>query len=275
MDEALRQDEYGTLAVRGRDAAGFLQAQLSADIGAHALLAAWLDAKGRVLCLPRVLPVDDGYLLVMPAALVAAIASRMKLFVLRSSVSVAPGPGVTLLAGDQGREVLADAALLPEAPWAVASRDGRVALALPGDGHWIAAGVSADGCAGFAAQPGAWRLADLRAGLPEVYPVTSGTFVAQMINLDRLGAVSFTKGCFPGQEIVARAHYLGRVKRRARLFSTQGEAPPPGAMLAEDRGQVVRSAEAPGGSLTMAVVGESDDGPFRLPDGTPLSPVTG
>jgi folate-binding protein YgfZ len=275
LDEALRQDDYGTLAVRGRAAAGFLQAQLSAEIGARALLAAWLDARGRVLCLPRVLPADDGYLLVMPAPLVAAIASRMRLFVLRSAVTLVPGPGVILLAGDEARQFLADASLLPEGPWAVARRDAMFALGLPGDGHWIAAGVDTGRSAGFAAQRDAWRLADLSAGLPEVYPATSGMFVAQMINLDLLGAVSFTKGCFPGQEIVARAHYLGRVKRRARLFSATGPAPPPGAMLAEDRGQIVRSAPAPDGSLLMAVVAESDEGPFRLPDGSPLSPVTG
>jgi tRNA-modifying protein YgfZ len=119
---------------------------------------------------------------------------------------------------------------------------------------------------------GAWELAEIQAGIPEVYPQTSGQFVAQMLNLDKIGAVSFTKGCYPGQEIVARTHHLGRVKRRARLFRAAGAPPVPGESLADTAGTVVRAAAAADHCLVMAVVADDAAGPFTLADGRPLEP---
>jgi folate-binding Fe-S cluster repair protein YgfZ len=92
-----------------------------------------------------------------------------------------------------------------------------------------------------------------------------------MLNLDQIGAVSFTKGCYPGQEIVARAHHLGRVKRRARVFRAPGAPPPPGESLADSAGTVVRAAAAEAHCLVMAVVTEDSTGPFALTDGRPLT----
>jgi hypothetical protein len=68
----------------------------------------------------------------------------------------------------------------------------------------------------------AWHAADVAAGLPQIYTATSGQFVAQMLNLDCIGAISFTKGCYTGQEVIARAHYRGRVKRRMQRFISRG-----------------------------------------------------
>ncbi|NGP52252.1 tRNA-modifying protein YgfZ, partial [Thioalkalivibrio sp. XN8] len=131
------------------------------------------------------------------------------------------------------------------------------ALRLPGG--WLVAGElePAEVCDDPAAVA-AWERAELEAGLPEVYPETSGEFVAQMINLDRIGAVSFTKGCYPGQEIVARAHHLGRIKRRAQVFRLDGPPPAPGTKLEQPGGTVVRSVAADGGSLALVVVADSD-----------------
>jgi tRNA-modifying protein YgfZ len=94
-----------------------------------------------------------------------------------------------------------------------------------------------------------------------------------MLNLDRIGGVSFTKGCYPGQEIVARAHHLGRVKRRARLFRAAGAPPAPGETLADSGGTVVRAAAAADHCRVMAVVAEDAAGPFALADGRPLEAV--
>jgi folate-binding protein YgfZ len=69
-----------------------------------------------------------------------------------------------------------------------------------------------------------WNLADIAAGIPQVYPATSEQFVAQMLNLDGVGGISFTKGCYTGQEVIARAHYRGRVKRRMQRFRTLAAA---------------------------------------------------
>ena len=75
-----------------------------------------------------------------------------------------------------------------------------------------------DGPAGTALTRARWRALDIAAGLPQLYAATSGQFVAQMLNLDRIGAIAFDKGCYTGQEVIARAHYRGRVKRRMQRF---------------------------------------------------------
>jgi folate-binding protein YgfZ len=110
-----------------------------------------------------------------------------------------------------------------------------------------------------------------------VVPATRGEFVPQMVNLDLLDGISFSKGCYPGQEIVARTRYLGRVKRRMLRFATAGAAPPPGMALAGPAGpagQVVRAAHAGTGAELLAVVMlEALPGPLALADGTPLAPL--
>ncbi|MFM7707413.1 MAG: YgfZ/GcvT domain-containing protein, partial [Gammaproteobacteria bacterium] len=107
----------------------------------------------------------------------------------------------------------------------------------------------------------AWHLADLAAGLPEVHPTTRGAFVAQMLNLDVLGGISFTKGCYTGQEVIARAHYRGRVKRRLQRFEAAWPAgrpmPAPGETLhlADGRSaQLVDAGLRPDGKMEFLAV---------------------
>lgn len=102
-----------------------------------------------------------------------------------------------------------------------------------------------------------WRLAGIRAGLPQVYPETHETFVAQMLNLDVLGGVSFEKGCYTGQEIIARTHFRGAIKRRMFRFGSAGAPPAPGTrILAGDQhaGEVVDAAATNAGSELLAVI---------------------
>ncbi|HKS58543.1 MAG TPA: hypothetical protein VJS12_24830 [Steroidobacteraceae bacterium] len=102
-----------------------------------------------------------------------------------------------------------------------------------------------------------WRLAGIRAGLPQVYPETYETFVAQMLNLDVLGGISFEKGCYTGQEIIARTHFRGAIKRRMFRFGSTGAPPAPGTrILAGDQhaGDVVDSAATKEGSELLAVI---------------------
>jgi len=266
------------LAVRGPDARAFLQNQLSSDLDevtpTRGQLSGWHDPKGRVLAFLRVLPAPDGFLLLMHAGLLDTVQQRMRLFVLRSRVELQAGPVVYGLPDGEGAAagVLGGLALERTALSAACSEQISV-LRLPGDAGWLLAGtLSAAGDGPDAAAEDAWARAEIEAGLPEVYPETSGQFVAQMLNLDRIGGVSFTKGCYPGQEIVARAHHLGRVKRRARLFSAETAPPEPGASLADGGGTVVRAAPADGRCRVMAVVAEDAAGPFALADGTLLEP---
>jgi folate-binding protein YgfZ len=106
--------------------------------------------------------------------------------------------------------------------------------------------------------PAAAALAEIRLGLPAITPPLVDRFVAQMLNLDALGATVFDKGCYPGQEVVARVHNLGEVKRRARRYAATGPPPAIGVAVAAPSGdavgEVVRSAPAPGGCELLAVI---------------------
>lgn len=265
----------GSLAVRGDDARSFLQNQLSSDVarvtGTSGQLSGWHDPKGRVLAFLRVLPLTDGFLLVMHAGLVAAVEKRLRMFVLRARVAIAAGPAVYGVSAETLATLLPPGQSRPESGVSAsgqAESDGKLpalvtasfsAMRMPGAVGWLVAGeLPSDQVGANAAAVAAWERAELEAGIPEVYPETSGEFVAQMLNLDRIGAVSFTKGCYPGQEIVARAHHLGRVKRRAQVFRRPGPPPAPGAALDEPSGTVVRAVALDGESLVMAVVAQPE-----------------
>ena len=267
-----------SLAVTGPDAGSFLQNQLSSDVGevtaVRGQLSAWHDAKGRVLAVLRVLPWHAGYVLVMPTRLAPPVEQRLRMYVLRARVTLEAGPAVhALAAACEAPRWAAAGPGLPPAALGAAHDDTISILRMPGNSGWlIAADLGANAGPADPAAAAAWELAELEAGIPEVYLETSGQFLAQMLNLDRIGAISFTKGCYPGQEIVARAHHLGRVKRRARLFRAAGAPPAPGDALADSAGSVVRAAPDGSECLLMAVVAEDAPGPFSLLDGRRLVP---
>lgn len=271
-------DSLRALVVTGPDARAFLQSQLSSDLdevsATQGQLSGWHDPKGRVLAFLRVLPTPEGFLLLMHAGLLETVRQRMRMFVLRAKVKIEAGPAVFGWPDADGAATgVVGGLALERTPLAAACSEQFSVLRLPGHAGWLVAGtltVAGDGP--DAAAEAAWVRAEIEAGLPEVYPATSGQFVAQMLNLDRIGGVSFTKGCYPGQEIVARAHHLGRVKRRARVFHADGPPPPPGANLGDGGGTVVRAAPAEDGCIVMAVVAEDAPGPFTLADGMVLRP---
>jgi len=269
-------DSLSALAIEGPDARGFLQGQLSSNLDevtpTRGQLSGWHDPKGRVLAFLRVLPRGEGFLLVTHADLAGAIEKRLRMYILRAKVTVQAGPPVFGVAPGHAGPVAIGTGLEPGAePLDAACNASASAMRMPGHAGWLVVGeLGALPAPANAAAVGAWERAEIEAGIPEVYPATSGQFVAQMLNLDRLGAVSFTKGCYPGQEIVARAHHLGRVKRRARLFRVAGPPPAPGEALADAGGTVVRAAASGEHCLLMAVVPDDAAGPFALADGRPL-----
>lgn len=252
-------DDWRALAVSGQDRTTFLQGQLTQELArARAdatCLAGHADAKGRLLWAGHLFVREDSLCLLVPAASAEALASRLRLFVLRARVSItladlaiigiaggtpgnpptAPGWQTLQLAGDADRRLLIGPGTEQAGALAAAS--------IP----TISATISADH----------WRLADIRAGIPSIVPQTSGEFVPQMVNLDLLDGISFTKGCYTGQEIVARTHYLGRVKRRMLRFACNGPPPPPGSPVHGTRdgiGQVVSAAATAQGCEMLAVV---------------------
>jgi tRNA-modifying protein YgfZ len=231
-------DRYATLRVRGRDAASFLQGQLTQDVlalEADAMSpAALLTPQGRVLGVLWIERAPDGFGLVLPGSIALAVGDGLRRYVLRSKVTIEPGP------------------LEP------ASR-ARFEAALRARGAPSAA-VSAD-----------IALALVAAGLPEIGREASEEWIPQMLNLDLIGAVSFAKGCYTGQEIVARTQHLGRIKRR--MFRLALAGPPPAvksALLADGvkAGEVVLAAAASGGAECLAVLNlEARARPLALADG--------
>ena len=180
--------------------------ELLADRGS--LLAALSNAQGRVLAVLRLLFVaEDQVLIVLPAELAESVRQLLQKYVLRAKVTIAPASTTWRVYGVTG-------------PDAGAAAVTRMYMTMDAGG-WRQLIVAPRGEALPEAEPAtreSWRLADIEAGMPELFAATSGILVAQMLNLDLLDAISLTKGCYTGQEVIARAHYRGQVKRRMQRF---------------------------------------------------------
>jgi len=205
------------ISARGADAASFLHGQLTQDMQSlpddQARLAGYCTAKGRLLATMVVWRArdDDGLRMLVRADLAAALVKRLSMFVLRAKVKLAVEPdgvhGVTALQPQPG---------ISGAPWQCVHRASGVWITAPCADPQTVRGW----CLGTAPEAGvesdsaAWDADDVAAGLPWIEAATQDLFIPQTLNLDLIGGVSFTKGCYPGQEVVARSHYRGTVKRR-------------------------------------------------------------
>ena len=262
------------LAVTGADAATFLQGQFTSDVAAlapgSAQLSAWCSPKGRVLAtftLRRI--ASDHFELLLPRLLLEAVHRRLTLFVLRAKVALQQDVSdATVRIGIGGPLAQACAAALAgaaPAPLRWTAIEGGTLGALPG-GRFIACVEAARAPQLWErlaeARPGGfacWRWLTIRAGLPIILPPTQDRFVPQMLNLDALGAVSFQKGCYTGQEIVARTQYLGRLKERLALAHADAASPPGERLYAplfgdQPCGTVINAGAAPGGGADLLCV---------------------
>jgi folate-binding protein YgfZ len=229
-------DSLGVLCVRGADVVSFLQGQVSNDVALlgpeRSLLAGYHNPQGRVIALLHLVQAAaDEVLAILPRELAAPTASRLAKFILRAKVSVADESASWQVTGVVAPESPAQrpppfAGTLPQALNATARSGDSIALRIGAQpARWLLlvrvgasarAPVALAGCAPMALER--WRALAVAAGEPQVCAATSEEFVAQMLNLDVLGAIAFDKGCYTGQEVVARAHYRGRVKRRLQRF---------------------------------------------------------
>jgi folate-binding protein YgfZ len=233
--------DLGLLRVSGADAVTFLQGQSTCDIASlkpdESGLGAFCNPKGRVIASFRILRHGESYYLFVPADLVETIHKRLKIYVLRSKVSIenlTPHRGFIGLFGS--------GSALPEVSAAGQSDDvlmvqfsqksWRVLIAAETDTakrFWQELRSSPD-C--ILVNPSAWRLKNIEEGLPSETQATSEEFLPQMLNLDVLGGISYRKGCYTGQEVVARTHFLGNLKRRMfRLRTISERTPEPGDPL--------------------------------------------
>lgn len=221
----------GLIRAEGADAVAFLQGQLSTDIEKlndnNYQLSSWSNAKGRVVTLFHLFRQDDAIHMALPAPLLPAVLKRLSMYVLRSKVTLTDASDRLArfgLAGVDAKTLLAKADMdVPADVYSVTNQSELQVIRLHGQvprytvkGPVPALSAAWEKLETLGAQPAghdAWVLRRILAGEPSVHPETTEHFVAQMIDLDKLGGIDFKKGCYIGQEVIARAHYRGAVKR--------------------------------------------------------------
>lgn len=266
------------IAVHGPESQTFLQGQLSNDVRevtpTRAQASAWCSPKGRVLSCFLVFRHAGELMLQLPESLLDAIIKRMRMYVLRAKVNLEDRSAGIMRMGVIGTD--AEARLVEHfgpAPVElndVRSADGvtvirirgrRPRFEILGPREHVSAFWNACRPLANAAGALAWDLLDVEAGVASIGPETSDLFVPQMLNLDRTGGLSFTKGCYVGQEIVARTQHLGRIKRRMYRAQWSGATPLSAGddllVCADSRSikvQVVKATPAPAGGFEVLAV---------------------
>jgi folate-binding protein YgfZ len=228
--------DLGLIAVSGEEAAQFLHNQLTNDVEhlglAEARLAGYCSAKGRLLATFLMWKQADTVMLQLPRQIQPAVQKRLQMFVLRAKAKLGNAADDHVALGLAG-EATANALTpwfpnLPVTPYSKSDSDAGTLIRLPNAFgapryQWITDAETAQ-----SAWPAlinvltpvgtpAWRLTEIHAGVPQITQPTQEQFVPQMINFELIGGVNFKKGCYPGQEIVARSQYLGKLKRRMML----------------------------------------------------------
>ncbi len=235
--------DLGLLAFSGEEAAHFLHNQLTNDVehlaSTEARLAGYCSPKGRLLATLLMWRSADAVILQVPREIQAALQKRLQMFILRAKVKqvdINEQQAILGIGGQAAGAILANwFASLPSEPYAkVDAEAGTLIRVADGFGfpryQWIATVDQAKTAWPKLQQalqpvgPSWWRLADIQAGVPQVMQQTQDKFVPQMVNFEVIGGVNFKKGCYPGQEIVARSQYLGKLKRRMILASVQADA---------------------------------------------------
>jgi hypothetical protein len=268
---------HGLIRVSGGDIREFLQGQFTNDVTQitpeRSQLSSFCSPKGRMLALFRIFQRGDDLYLMLPRERLAATLKRLSMFVLRAQVTLSDASDELLIAGIAGD---CAAALLPQAPadTDASSTVGELTVirlggdrdrflvvgnAAPLQAWWQQAATQAT-----PASVDCWPLLDIRAGIPSVVESTTEAFVPQMANLQLINGVSFTKGCYTGQEVVARMQYLGTLKRRMyRVRIDTSDCPAPGSELfsassesGQGAGRVVDARPSPEGGCEALVVSQ-------------------
>ena len=283
---------YELIRFTGPDALEFLQALTTNDMAAlenpgHTVMTGFCAPQGRLLGLLRVWGSGETICARVPPGMAGALLPRLKMFVLRSEVEIEGPVGGFHFSGVAGPEAGAflKQAGIPAPERAGTSEtdgdrtvlrtgDARFEIALPVEG-FEALGDALNSTNIALLGPEAWGGYEIAAGIPEIYPATMDQFIPQMVNLDKLDVVSFSKGCYPGQEIIARIYSRGSVKRHMHVArADRDERIEPGTDVIDPEGKVigtvVRSApvsEGDRGQTMLAVIADSAmDSDLMLPD---------
>jgi hypothetical protein len=269
--------QFGTLRASGEDAQAFLQNMLSNDIHevdvSRTQLSSLNSPKGRMQATMLIWRDGDGYLLQLPRVLCEAMRKKLSMYVLRAKVKISDASDEIVLlglSGENAQEILRrQFGELPQLPFGFIDTEQAGVLKFSNTRFQISTTVQYASTLwqslNLHAQPVGsvcWDWLNIRNGIPVILPQTQEQFVPQMANLELIGGVNFKKGCYPGQEIVARMQYLGKLKRRMYLAHLDsGAAPQPGdelfsvEMEGQASGMIANASPAPdGGYDVLAVV---------------------
>ena len=266
----------GLLEISGEDAVSFLQGQVTNDVkkldGSNSQYAGYCSPKGRLFGLFLAFAHADHLHLQMPVSILEPIMKRLKMYVMRSKVVITEKSADILCFGIAGPNAQSTLTTLfnkvPQAAQELITLDDATLLRLAGDTpryqvftHTENAERIWNALSSNCTKVGksVWDYLEIQAGIPEIVPATQEAFVPQMVNLDSIDGINFKKGCYTGQEIVARTHYLGKVKRRTQLahINTE-EIPQAGDTIQvvdheEAIGLIVRAAPAPNGGVDALI----------------------
>ncbi|MCW8891242.1 MAG: folate-binding protein YgfZ [Sedimenticola sp.] len=298
----------GLIRVSGEDAQTFLQGQFTNDTRDvtenRSQLSAYCSPKGRMLANFRLFMNRGDYLLQMPLSTHGNVLKRLPMFVLMSKAKVTDATDELCTIGLAGECAVAllgkHFSTLPEQPGATIQQADTTLIRLPGAETrfqltgtpetiiplWQTLAENAS-----PGTPDYWSLLDIRAGIPNIYEETSDAFVPQMTNMQLVDGVSFTKGCYTGQEVVARMKYLGKLKRRMYLASVETDTQPspgdelfaPGSASGQGAGRIVDVRPSPSGGYELLAVAEiksfeegnlhliNDQGPLLHPSSLPYA----
>lgn len=288
----------GLIKASGEDTQNFLQGQFTNDVRkvnpALAQLSGWCSPKGRLLVTFLLWQHDGSYYLQLPLELQPAIQKRLTMFVMRSKVVLSDACKDAArfgIAGKDAESLLAkQLGALPQADFGVVNINETLVIRLPGNRFEIVASAEKaqalwNALAKDAKPVGshAWEWLEVRAGMPIITQPTQEQFVPQMVNLEAIGGVSFQKGCYPGQEIVARTQYLGKLKRRMYLAHLDSATPPQAGdeiyspeMEGQASGMLVNAQASPNGGYDVLAVmqigsAETNDVHLKALDGPKLA----
>jgi hypothetical protein len=268
---------FGLIRFSGAEAQTFLHNQLTCDVGALApgrsTYGGYCTPKGRVLATFLLWRSGEDFFMQLPSSLREPIQKQLSKFILRAKVKATDATPEWMLLGLAGKDAaaLVQRAVggVPTDVHQVAQAAGAMVIRLPGNHYEIVAArekapafLASLASGAERADADYWDWLDIRAGMPVILPATQEAFVPQMVNLDLIGGVSLTKGCYPGQEIVSRMHYRGTLKQRMYLANISGaDLPQPGDKLyspgfgEQACGTIVNAARSPeGGHDVLAVI---------------------
>ncbi len=298
--------DHSAYEITGEDATAFLQGQFCNDLAkvsaTQAQITGYCTPKGRLLALPTIVGWEGGYRLIVPNSVAEAFIKRLTMFVMRSKVTIKPLEdwavvGITATPdGNLGKAGSIVGPLPSGDDMAVSTSEDAQLIRCSDDLSGVQPRARYLRVASIEAQlelwntcddaekrsANAWRLADVSAGVPSIKEGVVESFVPQMINLQLINGLSFTKGCYPGQEIVARMQYLGKLKRHMRVFSLAISDQPfsgyehvtPGAALVsgtdQNAGIVVDAMPTSEGEILVLAVTKvtATDEPFLLAEHT-------